>query len=92
MYRSNRGLWSLYTQSRETPVSGPSLLTRRGDTWDLNGGYPVELSAFFPPRSSWKKLLLTLAAEDILRQERAGVSRYREDWRRTLRRQFNAQN
>ena len=86
------GLWSLYTQSRETPVSGPSLLTRRGDTWDLNGGYPVELSAFFPPRSSWKKLLLTLAAEDILRQERAGVSRYREDWRRTLRRQFNAQN
>ena len=92
VYRSNRGLWSLYTQSRETPVSGPSLLTRRGDTWDLNGGYPVELSAFFPPRSSWKKLLLTLAAEDILRQERAGVSQYREDWRRTLRRQFNAQN
>lgn len=86
------GLWSLYTQSRETAVSGPALLTRRGDTWDLSGGYPVELSAFFPPRSGWKKQLLALAAEEIGRQERAGVSRYREDWRRALRRRFNPQN
>lgn len=86
------GLWSLYTQSRETAVSGPSLLTRRGDTWDLSGGYPVELSAFFPPRSAWKKHLLSLAAAEIQRQERAGISRYREDWRRALRRRFNAQN
>lgn len=86
------GLWSLYTQSRETAVSGPSLLTRRGDTWDLSGGYPVELSAFFPPRSGWKKHLLSLAAAEIQRQERAGISRYREDWRRALRRRFNAQN
>lgn len=86
------GLWSLYTQSRETTVSGPALLTRRGDTWDLSGGYPVELSAFFPPRSGWKKKLLSLAAEAIQRQERSGVSRYREDWRRVLPRRFNAQN
>lgn len=86
------GLWSLYTQSRETSVSGPSLLTRRGDTWDLNVGYPVELSAFFPPRSGWKKHLLSLAAEEIQRQERAGISRYCEGWRRALRRRFNAQN
>lgn len=86
------GLWSLYTQSRETAVSGPALLTRRGDTWDLNGGYPVELSAFFPPHSGWKKQLLTLAAEEIGRRERAGISRYRDDWRRALRRRFNAQN
>ena len=86
------GLWSLYTQSRETAVSGPALLTRRGDTWDLNGGYPVELSAFFPPRGGWKKQLLALAAAEIERQERAGVSRYHEGWRRALRRQFNPQN
>ena len=86
------GLWSLYTQSRETAVSGPALLTRRGDTWDLSGGYPVELSAFFPPRSGWKKKLLSLTAEEIQRQERSGVSRYREDWRRALRRRFNPQN
>lgn len=89
---SQGGLWSLYTQSRETAVSGPALLTRRGDTWDLNGGYPVELSAFFPPRSGWKKTLLSLAADEIQRQERAGVSRYHEGWRRALRRRFNAQN
>ena len=53
------GLWSLYTQSRETAASGSALLTRRGDTWDLNGGYPVELSAFFPPRSGWKSTCWT---------------------------------
>lgn len=86
------GLWSLYTQSRETAVSGPSLLTRRGDTWDLREGYPVELSAFFPPRSGWKKTLLALASEEIRRQERSGVSRYHEGWRQLLRRRFNAQN
>lgn len=86
------GLWSLYTQSRETAGSGPSLLTRRGDTWDLNAGYPVELSSFFPPRSPWRKRLLTLAAEEIQRQEAAGVSRYHDSWRRELRRRFNAQN
>ena len=43
------GLWSLYTQSRETVPGAPSLLLRRGDTWDLSDGYPVPLSAFFPP-------------------------------------------
>lgn len=86
------GLWSLYTQSRETAGPGPALLTRRGDTWDLNAGYPVELSAFFPPRSPWKKTLLALAAEEIRRQEAAGVSRYHTCWRRELRRRFNAQN
>lgn len=86
------GLWSLCTQSRETAVSGPALLTRRGDTWDLREGCPVELSAFFPPRSGWKKGLLHLAAEEIQRQERSGVSRYRENWCQALRRRFNAQN
>lgn len=86
------GLWSLYTQSRETAASGPSLLTRRGDTWDLNGGYPVELSSFFPPRSGWKKRLLALAAEEIRRQEQAGISRYHKGWRQELRRRFNPQN
>ena len=50
------GLWSLYTQSRE--VTGHTLLTRRGDTWDLAAGYPVPLSAFFPARSPWRRQLL----------------------------------
>ena len=66
------GLWSLYTQSRE--VTGHTLLTRRGDTWDLAAGYPVPLSAFFPAHSPWRRQLLALAAEDIQRQERAGIA------------------
>ena len=42
------GLWSLYTQSREVTLPGQTLVTRRGDTWDLAEGYPAALSAFFP--------------------------------------------
>ena len=83
------GLWSLYTQSRE--VTGHTLLTRRGDTWDLSAGYPVPLSAFFPARSPWRRQLLALAAEDIQRQERAGIARYDPEWRKKLRR-FNSRN
>ena len=83
------GLWSLYTQSRE--VAGHTLLTRRGDTWDLAAGYPVPLSAFFPARSLWRRQLLALAAEDIQRQERAGIARYDPEWRKKLRR-FNSRN
>lgn len=84
------GLWSLYTQSRE--VTDHTLLTRRGDTWDLAAGYPVSLSAFFPARSPWRRQLLALAAEDIQRQERAGVARYDPEWRKKLRRRFNSRN
>ena len=84
------GLWSLYTQSRE--VTGHTLLTRRGDTWDLTAGYPIALSAFFPARAPWRRQLLALAAEDIQRQERSGVARYDPDWRKKLRRRFNPRN
>ena len=86
------GLWSLYTQSREVSLPGRTLLTRRGDTWDLAAGYPVPLSAFFPSRSPWRRQLLALAAEDIQRQERAGVARYDPEWRKKLRRRFNSRN
>lgn len=86
------GLWSLYTQSREVTLPGQTLVTRRGDTWDLAAGYPAPLSDFFPPRSPWKKRLLALAAAEIERQEKAGTARYHETWRRELRRCFNPQN
>ena len=86
------GLWSLYTQSRESLGPGRTLLTRRGDVWDLAAGYPAALSRFFPAKTPWKKRLLALAAEEIRRQEAAGVSKYHEDWRRRLRRHFNPQN
>lgn len=85
------GLWSLYTQSREQIGDRePPLLTRRGDTWDLAAGYPVPLSDFFP--KGWRKHLIALAAADIERRERAGAGRYRQNWRRALRRNFNPQN
>jgi hypothetical protein len=86
------GLWSLYTQSRESGLPGSPLITRRGDTWDLATGYPVSLSAFFPPRSGWKRQLLSHAEAEIQRQEAAGVARYHEGWKHLLRRRFNPQH
>lgn len=85
------GLWSLYTQTRET-MGKTVALGRRGDTWDLAAGYPVPLKDFFPAGMAWKKRLLAHAAEEIRRRERAGAGRWREDWRRELRRHFNPQN
>ena len=90
-YQDTRFL-SLYTQSRETAPAGPALLIRRGDTWDLASGYPVPLSAFFPSRRGWKRSLLDRAAEEIRRQERAGIACYHENWPHALRRCFNPQN
>ena len=89
---NEEGIWSLYTQSRETTLPGQTLLTRRGDTWDLAAGYPIALSAFFPAHAPWRRQLLALAAEDIQRQERAGVARYDPGWRKKLRRRFNPRN
>jgi len=86
------GLWSLYTEIREAMGSGPATLTRRGDTWDLAEGYPAPLKDFFPAGTAWKKQLLTRAAEEMERRERAGAGRWREGWRRELRRSFNPQN
>lgn len=85
------GLWSLYTQVRERTGDRPALLTRRGDTWDLTVGYPVPLKDFFPAGAAWKKQLLSLASEEVRRRERAGAGRFREGWRKALRR-FNPQN
>ena len=90
-YNEN-GLWSLYTQSRERSADGRTLLTRRGDTWDLTAGYPVPLAAFFPRRSGWKRKLLAAAEAEIRRREAAGAARWNENWRRQLRRCFNPEN
>lgn len=84
------GFWSLYTQSREPSEDGRTLLRRWGDTWDLRTGYPAPLSRFFRPHSGWKRRLLTLAADEIQRQEADGFARYLPGWRHRLRRHFNA--
>ena len=86
------GLWSLYTQSREVTLPGRTLMQRWGDTWDLRTGYPVSMGEFFPRRCGWKRQLTALAAAEITRQEEAGIARYRENWKRLLRRRFNARS
>ena len=86
------GLWSLYTQYRESSPGWDPVLLRHGETWDLTGGYPVPLSAFFVGKSGWKRRLLESAREEVLRRESAEGRRYRDGVRRLLRRRFNAQN
>lgn len=83
--------WSLHTDSREQIGTQVEFL-RRGDTWNLWNGYPVPLTDFFPRRYPIRKKLLKTAAEEIERQERAGVSRYHEYWRQELRRTFSREN
>lgn len=83
------GFWSLYTQSREPGADGRMLLHRRGDTWDLRTGYPVALHRFFPPHSSWKRQLLSLAETELRHREAADCAPYFRGWRRRLRRSFS---
>ena len=88
---SERGIWSLHTDTRECLGGRPELL-RRGDTWDLRTGYPIPLSAFFPRREPIRKHLLETAAAEIARQESEGTACYHEKWRQELRRSFNREN
>ena len=90
-YRAGR-LWSLYTELREKTDEGPLSRRRWGDAWDIIDGYPAALSDFFPSASRWKRKLLAIAAEEIERQEKRGLSQYHPDWRRRLRRFFNPRN
>ena len=90
-YRTGR-LWSLYTETREHTAPGPPSLHRWGDTWDLRTGYPLPLSAFFPPRFPWRKRLLETAEAAVRRQEARGEAQYLPDWRRRMRRSFRAGN
>ncbi len=90
-YRAGRW-WSLYVELRENAAPGPPFRRRWGDVWDLLTGYPAPLSDFFPRRCAWKRKLLSIAAAEMERQEKRGLSRYHPDWRRRLRRSFNPRN
>lgn len=82
-------LLSLCIRSRESVPQGSTRSVWRGDTWDLTDGYPVPLSAFFPPRSSWKRALTAYAETELRRREEQGAVHPRDGLRRLLRRHFN---
>jgi len=88
---SERGIWSLHTDTRER-VAGRTEILRRGDTWDLRSGYPIPVADFFPRGTPVRKLLVKTAEAEILRQEEAGVARYHEKWRQELRRAYNREH
>jgi hypothetical protein len=86
------GLWSLYTQSRESGLPGSPQLARWGDTWDLAAGYPIPMGELFPGGRGWKRQLLAAVSAELQRQARSGACRFREDWPRQLRRCFDPQH
>ena len=75
---------------RKTPLN--DLHLRLGARMVPFAGYLMPLHLFFPPRHPWKRQLLQFAAEEIQRQEEAGMARYHPHWRRQLRKSFNARN
>lgn len=85
------GVLSLYVDSKEC-CGGRLERRRHGDTWDLSTGYPIPISACFPRKSPWRKTLLRLTEQEVDRQERAGIAKYHDGWRRLLRRNFNPEN
>lgn len=88
---SEHGIWSLYTDIRET-IGGHTEVLRRGDSWNLHTGYPMPLSAFFPKRFPIRKKLLACAENEICRQEKAGLACYHDNYRQELRKHFNREN
>jgi len=82
-------LLSLCIRSLESVPQGSTRSVWWGDTWDLTDGYPVPLSAFFPPRSSWKRALTTYAEAELRRREEQGAVHPRGGLCRLLRRHFN---
>lgn len=85
---NENGILSLFTDSREF-TGGKPLVLRRGDTWDLQTGYPLPASAFFPRHTPLRRLLLRTAADEIRRQEDAGISRYADNWPQAMKRTWN---
>ena len=88
---NENGIWSLHTDSHEF-IGGKPLVLRRGDTWDLHTGYPLPITSFFPHHALVRKQLLQAAANEIRRQEAAGVSCYDTAWPQKLKRSFNRNN
>ena len=88
---NGHGILSLYTDSHEF-TGGRPLILRRGDTWDLKTGYPLPAAAFFQKHTPLRRLLLRTAADEIRRQEEAGLSRYAENWPQAMKRTWNRSN
>lgn len=86
------GILSLLTEQTETATAGRTQKICRGDTWDLSTGCPMPISAFFPPHTSYKKILSRHARAEIEHQEGEGVAQYHPGWQKILRRRYNSRN
>ena len=88
---NENGILSLFTDSHEF-TGGRTLVLRRGDTWELQTGYPLPAAAFFPKHTPLRRLLLRTAADEIRRQEDTGIARYAENWPQAMKRTWNRSN
>lgn len=65
---------SLYTQTKDNLP--PTTLQRRGDTWDMHGGFLVPIHTFLPQKHRYKAHLATLALAQIQALETQGVAQF----------------
>ena len=82
---------SVVCDAAETAYGAPAFRVRRADVWDLRAGLPLPLCECFPPHTRCRSVLLRFAREETARRIERGA-RFRDDWRRALRRCLNTRS
>ena len=90
--RSGSGVLSLHADAAEQHGTARPLLVRSGETWDLSSGTPVSLSSLFPPRTRWRRQVLSAVADQCARRAASGEFLFYEDWPRRLEADFALDN
>lgn len=83
---------SLYTDCYEYTGGAHGNTVRYADTWDLNVGYPLPLSIFFPHGAPYRKRMLAFAAKQADAEVSSGESMYFDDYKKLLVKHFNPHN
>ena len=86
------GLLSLHTDAAEKHGTARPLLARSGETWALSSGTPIPLSALFPPRTRWRRQVLTAVADQCAQRASSGEFLFYEDWPRRVEADFDPDN
>lgn len=83
------GLLSLYMDAWEQAGGAHGMTVRCADVWDLRDGGPRSLGSFFPPRSRWRRELLTAVRTQIEARIATGESIYFDDWEKRVETAFD---
>ena len=80
---------SLYQDAVEDTGDRRPVTVRRGDTWTMPSGTPCSLSSFFPPRSRWRRQVLSELTIQAEKRVSSSEALFYQDWRERLERDFH---